>query len=311
MLGSKWSLKSVNHRFFWGQSIVQVLLVILAAANVGMAVLLAFALVALIFVGIPHGGNDYFYRPDKTGWGSIRFLLYYLGSMALYAGLWYALPLAALVIFLGISMHHFGQSNFLSSRWTDPESLLWGGWLLVFPILLHLPEAMGIFGRMVGYCGAGDWLGATVDQSVMVVVTGAFFGLYAWVLWRRKVEHRGQYLLQWGVVTLWYMVSPLILGFIVVFCLWHAGQSMRYQVIYILQRHNKSLARVLLEFMPLGFLALLGWVILWIGKTEDWALLLNSASISEAMPMGFVLLSLVTLPHVVVMDGIYRTESHR
>ena len=86
---------------------------------------------------------------------------------------------------------------------------------------------------------------------------------------------------------------------------------MRYQVIYILQRHNKSVTRVLLEFMPLGFLALLRWVILWIGKTEDWALLLNSASIAEAMPMGFVLLSLVTLPHVVVMDGIYRTESHR
>ena len=41
------------------------------------------------------------------------------------------------------------------------------------------------------------------------------------------------------------------------------------------------------------------------------ASLLNSASLAEAMPMGFVLLSLVTLPHVVVMDGIYRTESHR
>ena len=33
--------------------------------------------------------------------------------------------------------------------------------------------------------------------------------------------------------------------------------------------------------------------------------------VMQHLGLGFVLLSLVTLPHVVVMDGIYRADSHR
>ena len=51
-------------------------------------------------------------------------------------------------------------------------------------------------------------------------------------------------------------------------------------------------------FMPLGFLALLGWFVV------------ADFEVTEHLALGFVLLSLVTLPHVVVMDGIYRAESH-
>jgi len=33
--------------------------------------------------------------------------------------------------------------------------------------------------------------------------------------------------------------------------------------------------------------------------------------VMKHLDLGFILLSLVTLPHVVVMDGIYGSESHR
>lgn len=293
------NLKSVNHRFFWGQIILQLELIVLGFQQPSSSGLLSgFAIVALLLVGVPHGGNDYHYRPDKTLKGSLKFLSYYLGCMALYALLWYFLPLMALLLFLAISVHHFGQSNFLTDSWKSPESLLWGAWLLLFPLCIHSIEALDIFSEMTGV--KLDLLGSQGLGSDVLLGFALIFGLlYTWVLWRRKTDHAWQYLLQWLLVTFWYWVSPLILGFVVVFCLWHSAQSMRYQVVYI--RNNESLktGRILMGFLPLGFVALLGWFVV------------ADFQVTDHLPLGFVLLSLVTLPHVVVMDGIYRADNHR
>lgn len=315
MLAANASLASVNHRFFWCQSLVQALLILLSISQseAGGAFLSLFAIVALVFVGVPHGGNDFFYRPNKSVRGSLLFLLYYLGSMALYAALWFVFPLLALLLFLVISMHHFGQSNFLSDRWFVPESLLWGGWLLVYPVLMHLPEAMAVFSQMLGNPTVQNYRAWQLSPGMLLLIALAYGLVYAWILNRRNIAHRWQYLLQWILVSVWYGVSPLILGFVVVFCLWHAGQSMRYQVVYILRDPDRSMGRVLMGFMPLGFVALLAWVVMSVWTTQNALSTFSFSRLDESMPLGlgFVLLSLVTLPHVVVMDGIYRTESHR
>ncbi len=139
-------LLSVNQRFFWTQTLLQMALILVAAFFGSTATLLSvFAVVALVLVGVPHGGNDFYYRPNKSLWGSLKFLLFYLGCMAIYALVWKWFPMIALVAFLVISVHHFGQSNFLAERWHAPESLLWGFWLLLFPMLKHGREAVGIF----------------------------------------------------------------------------------------------------------------------------------------------------------------------
>jgi hypothetical protein len=136
------------------------------------------------------------------------------------------------------------------------------------------------------------------NQQGLVLV--AVFGLlYGGILYLRRVPHAWQFFLQWILVTLWYWVSPLLLGFVVVFCLWHAAQSMRYQVLFIRGRVQKSMMGVLVNFLPLGFLAMLAWLV----SAEF--------DVMHHLGWGFVLLSLVTLPHVVVMDGIYRADSHR
>jgi Brp/Blh family beta-carotene 15,15'-monooxygenase len=294
------NLRSVNHPFFWLQTALQASLILVVAIwGPSATFLTVFAVLALVLIGVPHGGNDFYYRPNKSLWGSVKFLLFYLGCMALYALVWQWLPIVALLAFLVISMHHFGQSNFLSDSWRAPESLLWGLWLLLFPMLKHAREAVGIFAEMMGGHQnlPRDW-GTMSNASWMVFVL--VFGLfYALILWRRKVEHKGQFLLQWALVTIWYWLTPLVLGFVVVFCLWHSAQSMRYQVLYIRHQRPKSILGILKDFLPLGILAMLAWVV-----SAQFDVMLH-------LGLGFVLLSLVTLPHVVVMDGIYRADSHR
>ncbi|MCX8484094.1 MAG: hypothetical protein RL747_1228 [Bacteroidota bacterium] len=294
------SLKSVNHRFFWGQSFLQFLLIAWAWKWGGSSSMLTgFAVLSLVLVGVPHGGNDFFYRPDKSLKGSLRFLGLYLGSMALYLGIWQWAPAIALLLFLAISMHHFGQSNFNASKWYVPESLLWGAWLLGFPLVRHFSEATSLFSEMMGDSVDLSVVGWQMQNQQGLVLVAVFGLLYGGVLYLRRVPHAWQFFLQWILVTLWYWVSPLLLGFVVVFCLWHAAQSMRYQVLFIRGKVQKSVMGVLVNFLPLGFLAMLAWLV----SAEF--------DVMHHLGWGFVLLSLVTLPHVVVMDGIYRADSHR
>lgn len=293
-------LASVNHRFFWIQVILQVLLLLwivcMGAQSQGVSFT---AFLLLVLVGVPHGGNDFYYRPDKSFKGSLKFLGYYLGSMAMYVVLWMECPSLALLIFLLISIHHFGQSNFLNERWQDPASLLWGLWLLGFPIMRHHQEAGLIFGEMIGVHRVSIQPSFWFSNGFLLGCSLIFGVVYWFVLKRKGDDHTWQFLLQWLLVTLWYWLSPLILGFVVVFCLWHAAQSMRYQVLMIQSVESISVWRLLLKFLPLGLLAVAGWVF----SVEF--------DVMKHLDLGFILLSLVTLPHVVVMDGIYGSESHR
>lgn len=293
-------LASVNHRFFWIQVVLQVVLLCLIVFDGQSSEMLSLStFLLLVLLGIPHGGNDYYYRPDKSVRGSLRFLGFYLGCMAMYDVLWVYFPSLSLLAFLLISMHHFGQSNFLNDRWHDPASLFWGLWLLGFPVLRHANTAFSIFGDMLGRGNAEVPSWFLLSDKTLLWIVGIFGFIYVVVLKQSGKQHLWQFMLQWLLVTLWFWVAPLILGFIVVFCLWHAAQSMRYQVLVIQSKEAVATWKLILKFLPLGLLAVLGWVF----SVEF--------DVMKHLDLGFILLSMVTLPHVVVMDGIYGSESHR
>ena len=251
-------------------------------------------LVGLVFLGIPHGGNDFFYRKEKNTSGSVKFLLMYLGIMLLYLALWYVWPMLSLALFLLISIHHFGQSNFNTHRMMSLDSVLWGSWLVVFPVLKHSQEVFGIFATMLDRPGAIVHL----NDSGLLVVSIVFVLMYGAVLYRTHRSGWMSYLLQWFLVTVWYWLTPLLLGFVVVFCFWHALQSMQYQLDYVRVNYNQNRKKTLMGFVPFGLMALVGM-----------AFLLRF-DLESNLGFAFVLLSLVTLPHVVVMDGLYRNQKH-
>jgi Brp/Blh family beta-carotene 15,15'-monooxygenase len=258
----------------------------------------ALCLVGLVFLGIPHGGNDFFYRKEKNTTGSAKFLLMYLGVMLLYLALWYVWPMLSLALFLLISIHHFGQSNFNTNRIWSLDSILWGSWLVVFPLLKHSQEVFGIFSTMLGRPGATVSDIGHLDNSGLLIVSIVFVLLYVAVLYSTHRSSWFWYLIQWFLVTVWYWLTPLLLGFVVVFCFWHALQSMQYQLDYVRVNYNQNRKKTLMGFVPFGLMALVGM-----------AFLLRF-DLESNLGFAFVLLSLVTLPHVVVMDGLYRNHKH-
>jgi Brp/Blh family beta-carotene 15,15'-monooxygenase len=258
----------------------------------------ALCLVGLVFLGIPHGGNDFFYRKEKNTAGSIKFLIMYVGVMLLYLALWFVWPMLSLGLFLLISIHHFGQSNFNTNRIWSLDSVLWGSWLVGFPVLKHSKEVFGIFATMLGQSGSAVSGFGHLNNSGLLVVAIVFVLIYGAALYHLNRSSWLLYLLQWFLVTVWYLFTPLLLGFVVVFCFWHALQSMQYQLDFVRVNYKQNRKKTLMGFVPFGLMALVGMGFL------------LRFDLESNLGFAFVLLSLVTLPHVVVMDGLYRSHKH-
>jgi Brp/Blh family beta-carotene 15,15'-monooxygenase len=284
--------------FRW-QLVLQIFFILMVPFLLQFAMLQgALCLVGLVFLGIPHGGNDFFYRKEKNTAGSIRFLSMYLGVMLLYLALWFVWPMLSLGLFLLISIHHFGQSNFNTNRIWSLDSVLWGSWLVGFPVLKHSNEVFGVFATMLGQSGSAVSGFGHLNESSLLVVSIVFILMYGAVLYRSHRSNWLSYLLQWFLVTVWYWFTPLLLGFVVVFCFWHALQSMQYQLDYVSVNYKQNRKKTLMGFVPFGLMALVGMGFL------------LRFDLESNLGFAFVLLSLVTLPHVVVMDGLYRIHRH-
>ena len=249
--------------------------------------------VLLCTVGIPHGSNDYLYRSDKSAKGMMKFLAVYLGLMLLYLVLWWIAPLLALLLFFVISFHHFGQSNFENESLKYAPSWLWGIWILALPVLLHFEEAVGIFQQMLSSSSNTTISSTSLTHPMWPFVLLAILGT-AYIVSLLVFERKNSllYIIQFMVVTTWYFLTPLLAGFIIAFCLWHSLQSIQHQALYFKEKAGQSLIQFLLAMLPFSLMALISF-----GMYGYF----RGFNIAEA----FVLLSIITLPHVAVMHRLY------
>lgn len=291
-------------KLFQTQIALQIILIVIAYGfSFAVEVQAIFCGILLCTVGIPHGSNDHLYRPDKSNFGMLKFLGVYLGTMFLYLGLWWISPILALILFFVISFHHFGQSNFENDAINYLPSWLWGIWVLVFPVLLHWNEAVGIFGQMLS---SNNLVIPAVfaNQTTLADFNWSFAAMIAlgslYLLSLVVYEHQNSihYIIQFVLITVWYLITPLLFGFIIFFCLWHALQSMRHQAMHFKLSAGGTLLEFLKAMLPFSLLALLSFGVY---------VYFRGFQIAEA----FILLSMITLPHVLVMHRLYHKTSEQ
>jgi len=118
-----------------------------------------FAGILLLLTGIPHGAGDHLIAQkiaDRHHFSfHLRpFIMYYLGSMAAYAVLWYLFPSIAFIIFIGISVFHFGDMEDLSA--VNPKqnilhlarTIFLGSGILSFILFSHWNEVVEVVTEM-------------------------------------------------------------------------------------------------------------------------------------------------------------------
>jgi Brp/Blh family beta-carotene 15,15'-monooxygenase len=286
----------INSKLFLAQAVIQIALIIwVLFFTVDLATQAILSGIFLCIVGIPHGSNDYLYREDRTTWGLIKFLASYLGIIALYALLWYYIPLAALILFFVISFHHFGQSNHENQSIWHLPSILWGVILIVLPVIIHFEEAILIFKSMLAYNQTYAIVQIYPTQftlwkmiSISVLCIAYLVSIY--LLEKKELL---KYITQFALITIWYFFTPLLFGFIMVFCLWHSFQSLRHQKSYFQSIVKSSSRYFYLAMLPFSSIALVAFAAY---------LYYFDFHIGGA----FILLSLITLPHVLVTHRQYQ-----
>lgn len=122
---------------------------------------LIIAISLIVLIGIPHGATDYiiFQYLSKPFWGTdslFYFYRNYILIMGAYALLWWLVPTFSLLVFILLSIYHFGQSNwnFLEKTPNVLKHLLfiiWGSFVLLTPILAHYEQAQPIIAQILGF----------------------------------------------------------------------------------------------------------------------------------------------------------------
>ena len=255
----------------------------------------------LLVLGIPHGAADHLIfqarHPElerrARQW---RFFGFYLLLVLGYGLLWYALPLVAFLLFLGLSVHHFGQSY---GEGSPGSRLSWGLYVLLFPILLHYEAAQPIIERMIGRSlpiPATYLLGCCASLLLLNVVQ-PLLDLHRSCPNQQQTARR---LLDLSLLTALYLSTDLLLGFALFFLLWHSLPAAAAQWTYLRQRALvENFRAYVLQLLPLtlGALLSLGGLYLWVGQGDG---------VGVDLGLVFILVSLITLPHAFLVDAVYR-----
>jgi len=266
--------------------------------NLPIAVQFSVFGVILVLVGIPHGGIDHLiHNPEIRPKGLIHFIIRYLLLMSAYGLLWWLLPVAALIAFLGMSAYHFGQSHFLEQGQLQPKEgllyllkgsfflsvILFGDWEMTQEILspiltISIPETYRL-----------------LSMGLLMACSLLAHG------WKNRSLNLGDALDYLILVPILYF-SPLLISFAVYFGFWHSLPSMLAEYKYLSQLPSfNSPLKFGKQLLPFSGISLVGiTAILFVG--------LEFLESSQLYLLFFVMISLISLPHILYMDTFLKEK---
>jgi beta-carotene 15,15'-dioxygenase len=277
------------------------------------SVQITFFALFIFLTGIPHGAIDHLVeretaeRQEKT-FNMSLFLLKYVLTMLFYGLMWYLLPSVSLLFFLLISAWHFGETDIENA----PPTSFWnvtrfsfGCFVLLWILLFHAEETTPILARISQNSGSvmpvWDWL---VGFKMSLLVGFGLFSLaFFYYSYQKKpiTIDKARYLRLGFILGLTYFL-PLLPAFALYFGGWHALCSFKNIHDYLLEndndlRHKKPIMSILnvwtktlfFTFLAVAFLGFATWY--WLNYLGSW----------DPLPLLFIFLSLITLPHLNVM----------
>ncbi|MDG2403846.1 MAG: Brp/Blh family beta-carotene 15,15'-dioxygenase, partial [Paracoccaceae bacterium] len=258
-----------------------------------------FALAAIVIIGLPHGAFDgavaLALGYGKTLKSMLVFVVSYLIISILVVLFWLAFPVLALLLFLAISAVHFGigdsQSGFILQR--AVQTLAHGGLVVVGVSLMHRPEVEPIFAHLVGGETFLLWAALSVAAYGLVVILMAYAVLAYWqpILRLRFGELAG--------LALAYYLLPPLAGFALYFCAVHSARHMRH-----LWDDLRESAYWGHRMLPLAVLfTVASWMA---GAVTLWLMPAAEALDGAILRVVFIGLAALTVPHIILVDGLYR-----
>lgn len=247
----------------------------------------------LLVIGIPHGAGDHLIaqkiaKRENLTFHLKPFIIYYLGIMVAYAALWYVTPVVGFIIFIAISIFHFGDMEDLDeinpqhSLLSLARTISLGSGILSFILVSHWPESYQIITDMEVHLPA-KLPAYFLPLSIILILLGF------------QKKNFQFFFTTFLTLVIGYFL-PLIPAFICYFSCCHA--------IYSFLGMQKHLELKILELYKKLIPFSLGAFILAIAYIN-----LISKDL-EIYPI-FIFLSLLTLPHFLLMHKLIKWPNTR
>jgi Brp/Blh family beta-carotene 15,15'-monooxygenase len=268
----------------------------------------AFFGLLIVFTGIPHGAVDHLVEARNRSLHEQKFLLprflfIYVLQMAVYGLLWYLFPALSLLLFLILSAWHFGESD------TEPAPVHWLwdifkaalGAAVLFFLLLREPFFTA---ELINRISRSNALSNTAWQWMVVHQTPLLFVLFALILafhaaaqWQKPIPLGYKRWIPWIAVMAVAYFLPLLPAFALYFGGFHAINTFHHIHLHL----GKDTSPWLLwrKTMPFTLLAL---VVLLITGWLWW----KSFQHLDPLPVLFIFIAIITLPHLLVMSKMFR-----
>lgn len=244
--------------------------------------------VLLLVIGIPHGAGDHLIaakiaQRENLTFHLRPFIAYYLGIMLVYAALWFVSPLLAFVIFIAISVFHFGDMEDVQelnpkNTWINlVKTLCLGTGILSFILISHWSEAYDIISSMQ----------VKVPQHLP---TFSLFASHLFLILGFQKKNSPPFFNTF--LTLWIgFFLPLIPAFICYFACCHAITSFEGMRMHL----ELKIVELYKKLIPFSLGALFLGTIYTKLTTKD----------LQVYPL-FIFLSLLTLPHFLLMHKLIK-----
>ncbi len=278
-------------------------------AGVGEIDLESQALISLIFIvlfGIPHGAIDHLLVKQEGIRKPLNFYSFYIGLLLINIFIWFTFPVLGLISFLLISAYHFGQSQFSSFKLGHvlTEKILyltWGIAILSGLVYYNFQQVDLIIDQSIDLSLFLSLPSKELFRNILIgsSLTTIAILIYGFVKQRIGLERVLVEVLFFALIQVCFFLLPILIGFTLYFVILHSLKVLIEEFNYLKTvTKDLGLMRFVGKLLPYTLLSILGGVFL-IYLNFSGYLIMSSAFVL------LLLISSITLPHSIVMEGFY------
>lgn len=249
-----------------------------------------FCLALLGFLGIPHGAADHLVAGQlamahKKSFSIYSFILKYILVMLAYGILWQFFPLVSFIIFIGISVFHFGDLETTYTPKMDHSGVIY-----LVNLVRSLILGIGILGFILSqHANEVNIILQNFNLGVHVPLDALPIGFYIICILVGFQKEHTTYFIHTAITLLVGTFLPILPAFMCYFAGCHAIYSLRVLATSL----NFSLGQLYVHLLPFTLVALvMGATYVSFVNQEKW------------LAHSFIFLSILTLPHFFLMHKI-------
>lgn len=265
------------------------------------------AAVFIALLGIPHGAIDHVIYLEDSKSNPFKFYSFYFGLMGVYAVVWIFLPMWSMVAFLGLSAYHFGQSQFTEiAKIPERKKILlyisWGTSILAGLIYYNRAEIAELSVAIPDLAAVNAAFENAALYLAITAMTAAITVILLIDSFRKgeiTPQRFSMELYTFAFIHFVFYALPLVVGFTLYFVILHSSKVLIEEFTYLRKmRVNFNLKKFVRLLLPYTLVSLVGSGFLM-------AISMTGAIDISAVLLSFILISVLTLPHSVVMENFY------